>query len=166
MATWKASNVLGWGGVALASALALHTVADEAARRFHRFNLFSMNGRPLAFFITWQSVAPEYGYRAAIAIATGVLIGAIVGRKVLKAPAWTAAIVASVYVLISWFMLETSLRFIHPSGEVSDPTSMVGIPRRGLPSGAREWSYSLLALLVVGIAPLVARLLSRRPDRR
>jgi hypothetical protein len=162
MATWRASKVLGWGAVALGSALVMHTVGDELARRFHRFNLFTMNERPMSDFGTWQFLAPGYGYRAFIAILTGVLIGWIAGRKVLKAPAWTATIIASTYVLISWLALETSYRVVFQTGNAADPGTRTAFPQHGLPSGAVEWSYSLVALFAVAVAPLVARLVAKR----
>jgi len=162
MVTWRASNLLAWGGVALAAALVLHTVGDELAKRVHRVNIFSLNGRPEPEFGTWQFFAPSYGYKSFIAIVIGVAVGFIVGSKVLKASAWVAAGVASAYALITWIALESSLRVIHPSGEGAEPGFSVGVPRHGLPSGAREWSYSLLALFAVAAAPLVARLVSKR----
>jgi len=162
MATWRASNVLGWGAVALGSALVTHTVADELSRRFPRFNVFAMNSRPMRDFGTWQFLAPGYGYRAFIAIITGVLIGWIVGRKVLRASALTATIIASTYVVISWLAIESSLRVIPQTGNAADPNTQSAIPHHGLPSGAVEWSYSLLALFAVAVAPLVARLVAKR----
>jgi hypothetical protein len=162
MATWRASNILGWGAIALGSALVMHTMGDELARRFHRFNVFTMNGRPMPDFGTWQFLAPGYGYRAFIAILTGVLIGWIAGRKILKAPAWTATILTSAYVLISWLALETSYRVIYPTGNAADPSTRSAMPQHGLPSGKVEWSYSLLALFAVAVAPLVARLVAKR----
>jgi len=162
MATWRATNALAWGGLALAAALVLHTVGDELAKRVHRFNVFSLNGRPWPEFGTWQFFAPSYGYKAFIAIVIGAAIGLIVGTKLLKAPAWVAAGIASVYALISWFALETSLHVIHASGEGADPTVGAGYSRHGLPSGGREWSYSLVALFAVLVAPLVARFVAKR----
>jgi hypothetical protein len=162
MATWRASNILAWGGVALAAALLFHTMGDELAKRVHRFNVFSMNGRPWPDFGTWQFFAPSYGFRAFIAILTGALIGWIAGRKVLKGPAWVSTAVASVYALISWVVLESSVHIIHPSGAGADPIASVGVERHGLASGAREWSYSLLALFAVAAAPTVARFVAKR----
>ena len=167
MATWKASNMVAWGLVALACALVLHTVADELLRHVHIPTLTTMNRRPSPFFSTWQSVAPQYGYRAFFAIVTGVLIGLIVGRKALRGPAWTAMTVAGAYVLISWVALESSIRFINQSGDIQ-PTlgvSGYGVERQGFPSSARDWTYSLVALLAVAVAAFVARSVSKRRTR-
>jgi hypothetical protein len=162
MVTWRASNVLAWASVALAVALVLHTVGDELAKRVHRFNVWSLNGRPLPEFGTWQFFAPSYGYKAFVAIVIGAAIGLVVGSKALKAPAWIAAGVASAYAVISWFVLETSFRVIHATGEGSNSGLSAGFAHHGLPQSAREWSYSLVALFAVAVAPLVARLVAKR----
>jgi len=168
MATWKASAIIGWGLVALACALVLHTVADELLRHVHIPMLTSMNRRPSPFFSTWQSVAPQYGYRAFVAIVTGVLIGLIVGRKALRGPAWTAMTVAGAYVLISWVALESSTRFVNESGDVQPGLGIsgYGIESQGFPHTARDWTYSLVALFAVAVAGLVARSVSRRRAAR
>jgi hypothetical protein len=78
-------------------------------------------------------------------------------------------IVASGYALISWFVLESSVRYIYPSGQVPGSELSVagyGVERHGLPSGAREWSYSLVALFAVAVAPLVARFVAKRRNAR
>lgn len=163
MATWRAFNMLAWGGVALAAALMVHTVADEVAERVHRFNVWTLNGRPLPEFGTWQFYAPSFGYKAFVAIVIGVVIGLIVGSKVSNARAWVAGGIASAYALVSLLMLETSLRIVHPTGDAPDSGFVSsGFSRHGLPRNAREWSYSLLALLAVAVAPLVARAVARR----
>jgi hypothetical protein len=169
MATWRASNLLTWGGAALVCALVLHTVGDELVKHLHIPNTFSMNGRPSPFFGTWQSVAPQYGYRAFFAIIIGVVIGVIVGRKALRAQVWTAVVVASTYVAISWLVLETSERFIRRTGDIDAggfTSGTYGVERHGLPSSARDWTYSLVALFAVAIAPLVARFVAKRRNAR
>jgi len=166
MATWRASNLLTWGGVALVCALVLHTFADELLRHLHIPTLYTINGRPsFPFSYTWQGVAPQYGYRAFVAIVIGVVIGAIVGRRALKAPVWTAAVVASTYVAITWLAIETSVRVIRPTGDIAADgftSGTYGVQRHGLPTSARDWTYSLVGLFAVAAAALVARFVAKR----
>ena len=162
MVTWRAFNVLAWGITALAAALIVHTAADELVERIRRFNVWTLNGRPLPGFGTWQFYAPSFGFKAFVAIAIGAVIGLIVGSRVITARAWVGGMIASAYALISWVVLETSVSAIRPTGDVSDQGVGYGFSRHGLPRNAREWSYSLIALLAVVVAPVVARLVARR----
>lgn len=162
LATWRASKLLGWAAVALGSAVVLHTVFDELNRRIRVPGwYFTLNQRPLPEFGTWQSIAPSYGYRGFVAIVIGVLIGAIAGSKLWKAPVKAAAVIAGAYVLISTLVLEHGYNMIRVTTQYGT-TTQAGTPRHGLPSGGIEWSYSLLTLLAVPVAALVARMVSRR----
>jgi len=120
-----------------------------------------MNTRPGRGFATWQFWAPKYGMRAGVAILAGLAIGLTLGLKASRRPVALAGAVASGYVLLTWFALETSI----PAPRF-DPETGVSIsyfaPHHGLPATGLEWSYSVLGLFAIAVAPLVAWLVARR----
>jgi hypothetical protein len=165
LATWRASNALGWGAVALAIALVIHTMGDQLVRRVHIPNLFGINTRPQQFFAyTFWGILPQYLYRGFVAIVVGVAIGWLIGRKVWRSQPAISSAVAAAYVLITWLVIETSFRSIAqtttPGGTA--PTASYSYPVHGLPSGVREWGYSALGLIAIVVAPLVARFVAKR----
>jgi len=165
LATWRASNALGWGAVAVAIALVIHTVGDQLVRRVHIPNLFTINGRPVGFFTyTVWGILPQYVYRGFIALVVGVAIGWLVGRKVWRSQPAIAAAAASAYVLITVLVIESATRPILPftvqRGGYSSASGEYTV--HGLPSGVREWGYSALGLVAVLVAPLVARFVAKR----
>lgn len=162
MATWRVTNVVGWGSAALGAAILIHQVADEVLRRHWIPGIYNpINARPSSSFRgTWQFWAPLYGFRAAIGIAIALLIGTLIGRKVWKKPAAVAALAAVGYTAVSWLVLEFSM--VPRDAVFQGQDVAIVLPEHGLPRDGMEWSYSALALIVVLIAPLWAGFTARR----
>lgn len=160
LATWRVGNLVVWTGAALLVAIIIHLVADELATRFHLpLGFGGLDVRPhQEFGGTWQFWAPLYGFRAGISIIIGLAIGTVLGLKAIRRPAALAALTATAYILITWLALETSV-FYRARG---DGTVVTGGSRHGFPATAIEWSYSVLGLIVLALAPLWARFVARR----
>jgi len=166
MATWKASNALGWGAVALAASLVLHQVADQLTltTRLSVLTAGTLNGRPWpGLGWTGWSLLQRFWYPAVISVVVGLLIGTVIGKKVWRHQVGLASLTALAYVAVTWLVLEISAG----GGTATSTGSLVQVSaHRGLPSGAVEWSYSAVALLAVVVAPLWSWFLVRRTAKR
>lgn len=167
--TWRASNIGGWGLVALVTAILIHQVADQLTRttRAGWLTRGTLDGRfySEAYMTGWDALR-RIAAPCLVAIVVGFVIGTIVGKKVWRHQVVAAAIVAMGYVLVAWLALETSFHFRGTMLDGHPVNVQFGTQYHGFPVGRQEWLYAAASLFAVAIAPLWAGFLARRAARR
>ena len=170
MTTWRVSNYTLWGAVAVLAAIVFHQVVDQfmSGAIFPTWaHVGSIDVRPTNNgFTTFWGLAPRYAVYAGTSIIGGLLIAIIVTRKVRGRVVAAASVTALAYVAISWLILQKAFGVVRIASGGGGTLITREDLRRGLPSGAHEWSYAAVGLLAVVVAWGTAVLVQRRRTKK
>jgi len=97
---WRIVNVVGWSVLSLLLALFLRRGFEAAADLFHRHSLLDVADWLAYWEYALFVVVPS-------SVVCGLLIGSIVGTRVVWRPAWISSAVAAIYAVGTWTIMRS-----------------------------------------------------------